>query len=328
MNKNSRISVGLGVLMMASVSHAQTEPEKNVKAYSCDNCNFSEAENLVKEKAPPSLTCHYEVSRSDGSTDNQVCYSTPVYAAVLNESSDKIWGIKLTHSNQGKQSELMELQTSPYEHPQFVNDAIRSGYEYTDSLIAHTEQIANNISRTFETSKEFYDWIDGKAEPETNEIADSNQLDDTLCAHDNSQYQAVKALTSGEFENSLQSTVNAQFADFSGTTKDFFSKLDFSNLSLSLEKLGYNFTLSSTEKNETKSISFEFSDAKGVPNDPPSSELTFTLIPKQSHIEVSLNPSLTHLGGHYWSVLTNPEVNKAELSPCTQVALKSHPVKN
>ena len=26
------------------------EPEKNVKAYSCDDCNYSEAENLVKEE--------------------------------------------------------------------------------------------------------------------------------------------------------------------------------------------------------------------------------------------------------------------------------------
>jgi len=328
MNKNTLIPVGLGVLIMVSTSYAQTEPEKNVKAYSCDDCNYSEAENLVKEKVPPSVECHSKPSSSDNSTDTRVCYSTPVYAAVLNESSGKVWGIKLSHSHQGERPELMELQTSPYEHPQFVNDAIRSGYEYTDSLIAHTEKIANNISRTFETSKEFNDWIDGKAEPETNERADSNQLDDTLCAHDNSQYQAVKALTSGEFESNLQATVNEQFANFSGTSQDFFDDLDFSSLSSRLEELDYNFTLSSSDKNNTKNVSFEFSGSKDFPSKNPPSKLTYTLIPKQSHIDVSLNPSLTHIGGYYWSVLAKPEVNKAELPPCTQVALKDHHLMN
>ncbi len=63
---------------------------------------------LGQREVPPSVECHSKPSSSDNSTDTRVCYSTPVYAAVLNESSGKVWGIKLSHSHQGERPELME----------------------------------------------------------------------------------------------------------------------------------------------------------------------------------------------------------------------------
>ena len=46
-------------------------------------------------------------------------------------------------------------------------------------------------------------------------------------------------------------------------------------------------TLSSSDKNNTKNVSFEFSGSKDFPSKNPPSKLTYTLIPKQSHIDVS-----------------------------------------
>ncbi|EKE81466.1 hypothetical protein [Idiomarina xiamenensis] len=317
------VVIGLHALF-SPASDAQALPEKNVQAYTCDDCSFSEAKNLVKAHSYPLLRCVAKDNSEIISIDNQACYSTPRYAAVLNEASGRLWGFQLSHSHQGMFPPVMQLQVVAYDHPQTVDAMIRNGVEYSNRLAARADSIANNLSTTFDTSQAFYDWLGDQAQGATKiTAANTASANDFSCANGSSQYQAVKAATSGEFESRLQMQVNEQYANFDGTPGDFFDEVEFTGIGLGLQKLGFNVSLSWDNKQIQKNVAFNFPLPDGLAaegNNQPS-KVIFTLTPKGSHIEISLNHSLTYIGGQSWSVLTNPAKSTVELSPCVKVAL-------
>ncbi|WP_370215364.1 hypothetical protein [Idiomarina sp.] len=321
-------AIGLGALFFANNSYAQTQLEKNVQAHTCEDCSFNEAKRLVETKSYPSLRCEPTDGSQVISTGNQACYSTPVYAAVLNESSGVLWGFKISHSNQGMHPRLMQLQVATYNHPQFVQEAIRDGVDYTNSLIAYLESMANNISETFETSQEFYDWIDGRAQ-QTASVqlinAQTSNSGEFSCAEDSSEYNAVKAALGAEFRFKLRELINEQFAEWDGIPGASFDEVELTDLGLGIQVRGFNVFLTWDNKQTKKNLIFDFPlpDGLAVEGNGRPSRVTYTLDPSSgSHVDVSLNESLTNIGNNYWKDLTDPAVGKSEVSPCVEVAFK------
>ncbi|WP_348660893.1 hypothetical protein, partial [uncultured Idiomarina sp.] len=78
-------------------------------------------------------------------------------------------------------------------------------------------------------------------------------------------------------------------------------------------------------KQTKKNLIFDFPlpDGLAVEGNGRPSRVTFTLDPSSgSHVDVSLNESLTNIGNNYWKDLTDPAVGKSEVSPCVEVAFK------
>ncbi|WP_156812100.1 hypothetical protein [Idiomarina xiamenensis] len=144
-----------------------------------------------------------------------------------------------------------------------------------------------------------------------------------FCASASSQYHAIKAATSTKLMSHLRKKIYPNMASFDGTPTEFFNGFDFDELNFNLQEVGFDPTLSWRHLHSVKNLTLSFSlpERLAITNNKVISEVTFTLIPTPSHIDITLNHSLTHIGGKYWSILMNPAISVVELSPCAAVAL-------
>lgn len=295
----------------------------DVLAFTCDDCSYTEAKNVVRDRSIPSFHCTSGDPDQIITIGNQVCHSQPVFSAVLNKSTGTLWGFRSSHSNQGETPITMQLQIEQYSHNSTVRNMIRDGVQYTQELSGALQNVASKVSDSFATAADYDQWVSGQNASMANLMSTANSTSEYSCTQ-SSEYQAVKAATSGEFKNRLRTEINEAYLDENLQRTGDFDDFQFNGFGLGLQKSGFSVSISWDNELVDKTAFFTFltPDPLATEGNQEPSVVAFKLSPISNGISINLDATKTHISGNYWSVMTDSSVTSLEVSPCAAEALE------
>lgn len=314
---------GVAIATVLGFSPLAEASDPDVQAFTCDNCSYTEAKNIIRDRAIPSFHCSSGNPNEIITIGNQVCYSQPILSAVLNKSTGTLWGFRSSHTNQGGTPMNMQLQIEQHNHNSTIKNMIRDGVQFTEDLSGALQNVASKVGDSFATGADFEQWVSGQNASMsilTPAISSSSEFSCT----ESSEYQAVRAATSGEFRNRLRAEINEAYLDEDLQRTDDFDDFQFNGFGLGIQKSGFSVSISWDNELVDKTAFFTFltPDPLATESNQEPSVVAFNLSPTGNGISISLDATKTHISGNYWSVMTNPSVTPLEVSPCAAEALE------
>lgn len=313
---------GLAIVTILSISPFAEASDSDVLAFTCDDCSYTEAKNIVRHRTVPNLHCTSGNPNEIITIGNQVCHSQPVFSAVLNKSTGTLWGFRSSHTHQGGTPMNMQLEVEQHNHNSIINNMIRDGVQYTEDLSGALQNVASTVSDSFATPAAYEQWVNGQNAPMANLTPTTSSSSEFSCT-ESSEYQAVKAATSGEFRNRLRAEINKAYLDEDLQRTDDFDDFQFNGFGLGIQKSGFSVSISWDNEVVDKTAFFTFliPDPLATESNQEPSVVAFKLSPISNGISISLDATKTHVSGNYWSVMTNSSVTSLEVSPCAAEAL-------
>ena len=314
---------GVAIATVLGFSPLAEAADPDVIAFTCDDCSYTEAKNIIRDRTIPSFHCTSGNPDEIITIGNQVCHSQPVFSAVLNKSTGTLWGFRSSHTNQGGTPMTMQLQVEQHNHNSTIKNMIRDGVQYTEDLSGALQNVASKVSDSFATATAYEQWVNGQSPSMVNVASTTNSSSEFSCT-ESSEYKAVKAATSGEFKNRLRAEINEAYLDENLQRTDDFDDFQFNGFGLGLQKSGFSVSISWDNELVDKTAFFTFltPDPLATEDNQEPSVVAFKLSPISNGISISLDATKTHISGNYWSVMTDSSVTSLEVSPCAAEALE------
>lgn len=321
--KIDSLASGIAIATVLGFSLLAEASESDVIAFTCDNCSYTAAKNLIRDRTIPSFHCTPDNRNEIITMRNQICHSQPIFSMVLNKSTGTFWGGRSSHTNQGKTPMTMQLQVEQYNHSSTIKNMIRDGVQYTEDLSGALQNVASKVSDSFATATAYEQWVNGQKKSMTNLTSTTSSSSEFSCT-ESSEYQAMKAIISGEFRNRLRAKINDAYSDEDLQLKGNFDNIEFTEFGLRLEKTGFTVSLNwdNQQVDKTPFFTFPTPDLLATKNNQEISQVAFKLSPSDNGTSISLDGTKTHISRkYYWVDMTNPRLSTVELSPCAAEAL-------